>query len=85
MPPSKVPDPDRSGQSTNAPQGDESAGFDRGFEGHARRQARLGLQLTPAERLHWLEQTMEELRCVVGLARRGRALRPPSANGMDRK
>lgn len=53
---------------------DEEAGFDRGFEGHRRRQARLGLRLTPAERLRWLEQTMEELRRLVGRARHGRPL-----------
>ncbi len=46
----------------------DAAGFDRGFEGHWRRQVRLGLALTPAERLRWLEQTMEELRPLVGRA-----------------
>ena len=45
------------------------AGFDRGFDGHWRRQVRLGLALTPAQRLRWLEQTMEELRPLVGRAR----------------
>ena len=55
--------------------GQEGAdGFDRGFEGHRRRQARLGLKLTPAERLRWLEETMEELRGLLGRARRGRPL-----------
>ncbi len=47
----------------------EHAGFDRGFDGHWRRQVRLGLALTPAQRLRWLEQTMEELRPLVGRAR----------------
>ncbi|MCZ7626087.1 MAG: hypothetical protein C3F12_12445 [Candidatus Methylomirabilota bacterium] len=42
------------------------------FEGHRRRQVRLGLQLSPAERLRWLEQSMEELRKLVGRARHGR-------------
>ena len=52
--------------------GQEDAGeFDRGFDGHRRRQARLGLQLSPAERLRWLEETMEELRHLLGRARRG--------------
>ncbi len=46
--------------------------FDCGFEGHRRRQARLGLGLTPAERLRWLEQTMDELRGLLGRARRSR-------------
>jgi len=50
--------------------------FDRGFEGHSRRQVRLGLKLTPAERLRWLEQTMEELRGVLGRARQGRPNKP---------
>jgi len=50
--------------------------FDRGFEGHSRRQARLGLELTPAERLRWLEQTMEELRGLLGRARQGRPNKP---------
>ena len=45
------------------------AEFDRGFDGHWRRQVRLGLTLTPAQRLRWLERTMEELRPLVGRAR----------------
>jgi len=53
-----------------------SGEFDRGFEGHSRRQARLGLKLTPAERLRWLEQTMEELRGLQGRARQGRPNKP---------
>ena len=58
---------------TSATGGREDAGeFDRGFEGHRRRQARLGLQLSPAERLRWLEETMDELRRLLGRARRGR-------------
>lgn len=48
--------------------------FDRGFDGHGRRQARLGLNLTPAERLRWLEETMEELRGLLGRARQGQPL-----------
>ena len=51
--------------------GDEGE-FDCGFEGHRRRQARLGLQLSPAERLRWLEETMDELRRLLGRARGGR-------------
>lgn len=50
---------------------EEPPGFDRGFEGHWRRQVRLGLKLTPAERLRWLEQTMEELRGLQGRAGKG--------------
>ena len=51
---------------------EDADAFDRGFEGHRRRQARLGLSLSPAERLRWLEETMEELRGLLGRARRGR-------------
>ena len=57
--------------------GQEDAGeFDRGFEGHRRRQIRRDLQLSPAERLRWLERTMEELRRLLGRARRGRIVKP---------
>lgn len=48
--------------------------FDRGFDGHGRRQARTGLLLTPAERLRWLETTMEEMRRLLGRARQGRPI-----------
>ena len=44
-------------------------GFDRGWEGHRRRQARIGLALSPLQRLRWLEQTMEEMQCLLGRAR----------------
>lgn len=57
----------------------EGAGhFDRGFEGHRHRQARLGLRLSPAERLRWLEQTMDELRGLVGRTRQGQPLKRKS-------
>lgn len=45
-------------------------GWDR--KTHDRRQARLGLELSPAERLRWLEETMDELRRLVGQASRRR-------------
>ena len=64
---------------TDGKQSDSQSGsgeFDRGFEGHSRRQARLGIKLTPAERLRWLEQTMEELRGLLGRARQGRPNKP---------
>ena len=38
------------------------------FEDHRRRQTRRGLEMTPAERLRWLEETMEELREIQGRA-----------------
>ncbi len=44
-------------------------GWDRGFDGHRRWQVTLGLRLTPAERLQWLEETMEEMRLLQGRAR----------------
>jgi len=40
----------------------------RGFEGHRRAQVLMGLRLTPAERLRWLEDTMETLRRWQGRA-----------------
>jgi len=61
-----MPDAGRGGRE------EDEGGFDRGFEGHRRRQARLGLSLSPAERLRWLEETMEDMRRLLGRARRGR-------------
>lgn len=49
--------------------------FPRGYDGHRRAQAGLGLRLTPAERLRWLEETMATLRKWRGRART--APRPP--------
>jgi hypothetical protein len=43
--------------------------FDAGYEGHQRRQARLGLSMTPAERLAWLENKLAEMRQLLGKAR----------------
>lgn len=43
-------------------------GLPRGFDGHRRAQAGLGLGLTPAERLRWLEETMATLRRWRGRA-----------------
>jgi hypothetical protein len=51
---------------------EDSRQFDRGFQGHSRRQATLGLRLSPAERLRRLEETMEEMRGLLRRARRGR-------------
>jgi len=44
-------------------------GFDRGWTGHRRHHARIGLGLTPLQRLRWLEQTMDEMRSILGRAR----------------
>jgi hypothetical protein len=41
------------------------------FEGARRHHIRLGLRLTPAERLRWLEETVDEMRLLQGLARQG--------------
>lgn len=65
----------KAGQSTGP---EEAEGFDRGFEGHRQRQARLGLTLTPAERLRWLEETMDQLQPLVGRARQGRPVTKPA-------
>jgi hypothetical protein len=45
-------------------------GFDDGHAGHQRRQARLGLSMTPAERLAWLERKTAEMRGLLGRAHR---------------
>ena len=36
--------------------------FDIGYEGHQRRHARLGLELTPAQRLAWQKNNLIEMR-----------------------
>jgi hypothetical protein len=41
----------------------------RGFAEHRRAQAGVGLEMTPAERLRWLEETMAALRRWTGRAR----------------
>lgn len=45
------------------------------FEGTRRQNLRLGLKMSPAERLRWLEETVEEMRSLQGLARLGRPIR----------
>lgn len=45
------------------------AGFPRGWDGHRRAQAGIGLGMTPAERMRWLQETMETLRRWQGIAR----------------
>jgi hypothetical protein len=52
--------------------------FPRGFEGHRQAQAGIGLGMTPAERLRWLQETLETLRRWQGRAR------SPSATGPNR-
>jgi hypothetical protein len=48
--------------------GRDDSVFPRGFDGHRRAQADMGLRLTPAERLRWLEETMASLRRWQGRA-----------------
>ena len=50
------------------------ATFSRGYDGHRQAQAGVGLTMTPAERLRWLQETMETLRRWQGRARTGEAL-----------
>jgi hypothetical protein len=54
----------------------KQTGYEWGYEEHRRRQARSGLSLTPAERLRWLERTMEELARILGRARDARPFNP---------
>lgn len=42
------------------------------FEGTRRHHLQLGLPMTPVERLRWLEETVDEMRQLQGLARKGR-------------
>lgn len=44
------------------------------FDGTRRHHIRTGLRLTPAERLRWLEETVDEMRQLQGLARNGRVI-----------
>jgi hypothetical protein len=44
------------------------------FAGTRRHHLRSGLRLTPAERLRWLEETVDEMRRLQGLARLGRTV-----------
>jgi hypothetical protein len=44
------------------------------FEGTRRHHLRLGLQMTPVKRLRWLEETVDEMRRLQGLARKGRTV-----------
>lgn len=41
------------------------------FEGARRHHIRAGLRLSHAERLRWLEDTVDEMRQLQGLARKG--------------
>ena len=59
---------------SDEPRGERT--WENDHEEHRRRQARMGLKLSPAERLRWLESTMETMRSWVGRARQARPLPP---------
>ena len=42
-------------------------------EANRRRQRRLGLAMPPAERIRWLEETVAEMRKILGRAREPRS------------
>lgn len=46
----------------------DHASVDAAFAAHKREQARRALELTPLERLRWLERTVSELRKLQALA-----------------
>jgi hypothetical protein len=48
---------------------------DTSWEAHRLRRATQGLDLTPAERLHWLESTLSVMREWLGCARSGEWIR----------
>ena len=50
------------------------------FAGTRRHHFQQGLRMTPAERLRWLEDTVEEMRRLQGLARSGRKLQDPEGS-----
>lgn len=54
------------------------------YEGHRRRQIRRGLELSPAERLRWLETAMQEMRSLLGRAK-GRSVSSPTDDPEDRR
>ncbi len=64
-----------------SPRQGERDGFPRGWDGHRRAQAGIGLGMTPAERLRWLEETLEALRRWQG---RARSSAPPRPGGPAR-
>lgn len=63
---------------------DSGGAWPRGWDEHRRSRADLGLRLTPAERLRWLEETMETMRRWLGRARAGATAAPPRAEPSDR-
>lgn len=47
------------------------------FDGAHRHHLRQGLRMTPAERLRWLEEAVDEMRRLQGVARLGRTVGNP--------
>ena len=47
-----------------------ATGFGQGYDDVRRRQIRLGLKLTPSERLRWLEHALETFSAWKGRARK---------------
>jgi hypothetical protein len=47
------------------------------FAGTRRQHILRGLRMTPVERLRWLEETVDEMRRLQGLARLGRPIDDP--------
>jgi hypothetical protein len=67
----KIPEPhERAAIEPKARAPKEETAWD--FEGTRRHHLRLGLQMTPVERLRWLEETVDEMRRLQGLVRKGR-------------
>ena len=58
-----------------APSDQEDVAWD--FAGTRRQHILRGLRMTPAERLQWLEETVDEMRRLQGLARLGRPIDDP--------
>jgi hypothetical protein len=48
---------------------DDREELDAAFAAHKRQQARRALLMTPAERLRWLDDALQELGALRGLAR----------------
>jgi hypothetical protein len=45
------------------------------FDGTRRHHIRAGFQMDPVDRLRWLEETVDEMRRLQGLARQGTTVR----------
>lgn len=58
--------------------------WDWDFESTRVHHLEAGLRMTPAERLRWLDQTMEEMTRLQGLAREGRPVGTAEGSGEPR-